>query len=69
VHVILYSPHHIVAGDDHWVQLWLLLTYNDRRVLTMPGLIPPAMYYSRVALEMGKIIFEQRKMGPPYVLL
>ena len=32
-------------------------------------MIHPANYYSRVGLELGKIIFEQRKMSPPYAAL
>lgn len=29
------------------------------------SLIPPTVYYSRVALELGKIVFQARKMSPP----
>jgi F-type H+-transporting ATPase subunit g len=29
-------------------------------------MIPPTIYYSKVGLELGKIVFEQRKMSPPY---
>ncbi|KAF1988590.1 hypothetical protein K402DRAFT_295607, partial [Aulographum hederae CBS 113979] len=29
------------------------------------SLIPPTIYYSKVGLELGKIIFEARKMSPP----
>jgi len=32
-------------------------------------MIPPTIYYSKVGLELGKIIFEQRKMSPPYAAL
>jgi len=28
-------------------------------------LIPPTIYYSRVALEMGRIVFKARQMNPP----
>ncbi|OJD35399.1 atp synthase subunit g [Diplodia corticola] len=29
------------------------------------SLIPPTVYYSRVTLELGKIVFQARKMSPP----
>ncbi|KAF2435938.1 hypothetical protein EJ08DRAFT_580030, partial [Tothia fuscella] len=30
-------------------------------------LIPPTIYYSKVGLELGKIVFESQKMSPPSV--
>lgn len=32
------------------------------------GLVPRVTYYSRVGLELGKLIAHQRGMAPPYVL-
>jgi len=32
------------------------------------ALIPPTVYYSKVALELGRIILRGQKMSPPYVL-
>ncbi|KAK8208693.1 mitochondrial ATP synthase g subunit-domain-containing protein [Phyllosticta capitalensis] len=29
------------------------------------SLVPPTVYYSKVVLELGKIVFETRKMSPP----
>jgi hypothetical protein len=34
-------------------------------ILASIGLIPPTLYYFRVALEVGKIVFEARSMSPP----
>lgn len=30
-------------------------------------MIPPTIYYSKVGLELAKIVFRQRAMSPPYV--
>jgi hypothetical protein len=30
-------------------------------------MIPPTMYYSRVGLELGRLVFQGQKMSPPYV--
>lgn len=30
-----------------------------------PALIPPTIYYSRVGLELSKIVFRGQKMSPP----
>jgi F-type H+-transporting ATPase subunit g len=38
-----------------------------RRCWPLAGLIPPTIYYSRVAMELSKIVFRQRQMSPPYV--
>lgn len=32
-----------------------------------PALIPQVVYYSRVGLELGKLVAHQRGMAPPYV--
>jgi F-type H+-transporting ATPase subunit g len=29
------------------------------------ALVPPTIYYSRVGLELGKLVFEAQKMSPP----
>lgn len=34
------------------------LTYDS-------GMIPPTVYYARVGLELGKIVFHGQKMAPP----
>lgn len=31
------------------------------------AMIPPTLYYSRVGLELGKLVFRGQKMTPPYV--
>lgn len=31
------------------------------------GQIPPTVYYARVGLEVGKLVFQGQKMAPPYV--
>jgi len=36
-----------------------------RLVNFVQSLVPPTVHYSRVGLELGKIIFEGRKMSPP----
>lgn len=33
------------------------------------GQIPPTIYYARVGLELGKLVFQGQKMSPPYVPL
>ena len=33
------------------------------------AMIPPTIYYSRVGLELSKLVFQGRKMTPPYVSL
>jgi len=38
---------------------------TGRLIGAIQGVVPPTIYYSRVALEMGKIVFEARKMNPP----
>ena len=30
-------------------------------------MIPPTVYYSRVGLELGRLVFQGQKMSPPYV--
>ena len=29
--------------------------------------IPPTIYYSKVGLELSKLVFQGQKMSPPYV--
>jgi F-type H+-transporting ATPase subunit g len=36
---------------------------NDKSL----GRIPPAIYYTRVGLELSKLVFQGQKMAPPYV--
>ncbi|OCK82263.1 hypothetical protein K432DRAFT_380558 [Lepidopterella palustris CBS 459.81] len=38
---------------------------TGRLIGFIQSLIPPTIYYSKVGLELGKIIFEHRKMSPP----
>ncbi|OCK87896.1 uncharacterized protein K441DRAFT_670035 [Cenococcum geophilum 1.58] len=38
---------------------------TGRLIGFVQSMIPPTIYYSKVGLELGKIIFEQRKMSPP----
>jgi len=38
---------------------------TGRLIGGIQSLIPPTIYYSRVALQLGKIIFEARTMSPP----
>ncbi|KAF2667135.1 hypothetical protein BT63DRAFT_427543 [Microthyrium microscopicum] len=40
---------------------------TGRLIGAVQGMIPPTIYYSRVGLEMGKVIFETRSMNPPSV--
>jgi hypothetical protein len=42
-----------------------LVDYLGANVPFFPGLVPPTVYYSRVALELSKVVFEARKMSPP----
>ncbi|KAF2454637.1 mitochondrial ATP synthase g subunit-domain-containing protein [Lineolata rhizophorae] len=32
---------------------------------SIAAIVPPTIYYSKVGLELGKIVFESRKMSPP----
>jgi F-type H+-transporting ATPase subunit g len=38
---------------------------TGRLIGFVQSMIPPTIYYSKVGLELGKIVFEQRKMSPP----
>jgi len=38
---------------------------TGRAIRFVQSLVPPTIYYSKVGLELGKIIFESRKMSPP----
>lgn len=37
--------------------------------LSCIALIPPTVYYSKVGLELGKLVVHGQKMAPPYVLI
>jgi len=49
------SPHQFEAVEHS----------EDLSNSTFLALVPPTIYYSRVGLELGKIVFEGRKMSPP----
>ncbi|KAF2808168.1 uncharacterized protein BDZ99DRAFT_372576, partial [Mytilinidion resinicola] len=40
---------------------------TGRAIGFVQSLIPPTIYYSKVGLELGKLVFEARKMNPPSV--
>ena len=47
-----------------------LFTHLDNRpmtdcVLLVIAMIPPTLYYSRVGLELGKLVFRGQNMSPP----
>ncbi|KAF2107553.1 putative mitochondrial F1F0-ATP synthase g subunit [Lophiotrema nucula] len=40
---------------------------TGRLIGAVQSLIPPTVYYSKVALELGKLVVQQRKLSPPDV--
>ncbi|KAF2182530.1 mitochondrial F1F0-ATP synthase-like protein g subunit [Zopfia rhizophila CBS 207.26] len=38
---------------------------TGRLIGGIQSLIPPTIYYSKVGLELGRLVFQQRKMNPP----
>jgi hypothetical protein len=39
--------------------------YRSLKLMHNLGMIPPTVYYARVGLELGKIVFHGQKMAPP----
>jgi hypothetical protein len=46
------------------ISVVFLLVQTD----TALALIPPSIYYSRVGLELARIIFRGQQMSPPYAV-
>jgi F-type H+-transporting ATPase subunit g len=38
---------------------------TGRLIGRVQSIIPPTIYYSKVGLELGRLVFQQRKMSPP----